>query len=101
MHHRPAALAVAQFLSTGNGGKPLDNEAGKRLAKRVNLTLSTVNLDALAPNLPVDHVAVREWCRESFDPTLYVEELPEGPDEEQIPEESVEAVRSLLVAAAD
>ena len=102
MHHRPAALAVARFLSTGNDGKALDNEAGKKLAKRINLTLSTVNLDALAPNPPVDHVAVRDWCREanSFDPALHTDSLPDGPDEEPVPDEAVEPVLDLLKAAA-
>ena len=96
MHHRPAAQAVARILSTGADGKPLDDAAGQRLAKRFNLRLSTENLDALSPNPPIDHVAVREWLRQRPDPTLFLDDLPVGPDEDPVPPAAVEPVLNLL-----
>jgi hypothetical protein len=96
MHHRPATLALARFWREFNDGKGLTDWQSQRLAKTFNLRLTTLSLDALAPNSTVDTYAIREWCAEIVDETKYMEELPVGPDEEPVPESSIQAVYDVL-----
>lgn len=100
IHHRPAAIAAARFLRRFNNGKWATSEQSRRLAKAFNLYLITRSLDALATCPPVDIEVVREWCGERFDHTLWQDDLPEGPDEEPIPEEDIRRVYQLLEKVA-
>ena len=100
MHHRPATIAIARFWREFNDGKGLTDWQSQRLAKAFNLRLTTLSLDALAPNPAVDTIAIREWCAEPVDETKYLDELPIGPDEEPVPESSIQAVYDVLVTLA-
>lgn len=101
LHHRPAALAVVEFLDQF-GGKGTTDPQGQFMAKAFNLTLRTLSLDALADNPPTDAEAVREWCRQLVDATTMLgDELPVGPDEDPVPADRVAAVRDMLDRLAD
>ncbi len=95
IHHRPAALAVVDFLRDFQGTGATDTQ-GQAMAKAANVALRTVCLDALAPSPPVDADAVREWIEQKVDETTMLDELPVGPDEGRVPEEDIMAVRQLL-----
>jgi hypothetical protein len=95
MHHRAAALAAVDFLSSFQG-EGVTNEQGKVMAKAVNVALRTLSLDALAVTQGTDAEAVREWCGQRVDETTMMEELPEGPDEAPVPAADVAAVRAVL-----
>jgi Family of unknown function (DUF6339) len=99
VHHRPTAIAAGRFLARFNE-KGATSYEGLKLAQTCNLYLTTRSLDALAPNPPGDIEAVREWCGERFDHTLWTDDLPDGPDEEPIPEEDVGRVYQLLEKVA-
>ncbi len=96
MHNRSAAIAVCRFSREFNEGKGLTDSQSARLAKAFNFRLSTLLLDALAPESALDGTAIEEWCQEKFDETKYLDDLPVGPDEMQVPEESIEAVLTVL-----
>lgn len=101
MHHRPAALAVCRFSRAFNNEQGLTNAQHERLAKALNLRLTTLVLDVLAPNPPIDTHAIGEWCREPIDETKYMNEVPIGPDEELVSEDSIAAVTAMLQTLAD
>uniref|UniRef100_A0A7C4LMH5 Uncharacterized protein n=1 Tax=Schlesneria paludicola TaxID=360056 RepID=A0A7C4LMH5_9PLAN len=96
MHNRSAAIAVCRFSRQFNQGKGLTDSQSERLAKAFNFRLSTLLLDALAPEPPLDITAIQEWCQEPIDETKYLNELPTGPDENPVPEESIAAVMAVL-----
>jgi len=95
MHHRAAALATTQFLSSF-GSSGVTGPQNKAISKAMNLILRTVCLDALAASPPTDAEAVQEWINENIDETTMMDELPKGPDEPPVPEPDIEAVRTFL-----
>jgi hypothetical protein len=96
LHHRPAALAVVDFLHKFDGKGATDPQ-GQAMAKAFNLVLRTLALDALCENLATDAEVVRLWCQEPFDVTRWLgDDLPEGPDETPVPAHAVAAVREVL-----
>jgi Family of unknown function (DUF6339) len=95
LHHRAAALAVVDFLSSFQSRGATDTQ-GQVMAKAANVALRTVCLDALAASPPVDSDAVGEWITEKIDVTTMIDELPLGPDEELVPEADIAAVRTFL-----
>jgi hypothetical protein len=102
MHHRPAAVAVCRFYREFNHNNGLTDSQSQRLAKAFNLRLSTLCLDALSPNQPTDTAAIEDWCDGQVDETKFMgDELPQGPDEEPIPEPSITAVKEILASLAD
>ena len=102
MHHRPAAIAVCRFDREFNDNKGLTDSQSARLAKAFNLRLSTLGLDALSANPATDPAAIDDWCDEQVDETRYMgDELPQGPDEDPVPESSVKAVMDVLTSLAD
>jgi hypothetical protein len=95
MHHRAAALAAVDFLSSFRD-EGATSEQGKVMAKAVNVALRTLSLDSLAIPSATDAEAVREWCLQAVDETTMIDELPKGPDEMPVPASDVEAVREVL-----
>jgi hypothetical protein len=62
---------------------------------------ATLCLDALAPNSKADPLAIEEWCAGAIDETKFMgDELPEGPDDEPVSEESIRAVMNVLNSLA-
>jgi hypothetical protein len=101
MHHRPAALAIIDFLEQFNEGKGATDSQGSRMARALNSALRTLALDAVADNPEPDAEAFREWLSEPVDETKMMDELPKGPEEkETISDESIAEVRKHLDALA-
>jgi hypothetical protein len=102
MHHRAAALAVVDFLSSFRDEGVTDAQ-GQVMAKAVNVALRTLSLDAVSVNSLTDAEAVREWCHQRVDETTMMEEkdLPLGPDEAPVPASDVAAVRAFLDRLAE
>jgi hypothetical protein len=101
MHHRPAALAVIDFLEQFNDGKGATDSQGTRMARAVNAALRTLALDAVASNPEPDAEAFREWINEPVDETKMMDDLPKAPEEkETISDEAIAEVRSHLDALA-
>jgi alkanesulfonate monooxygenase SsuD/methylene tetrahydromethanopterin reductase-like flavin-dependent oxidoreductase (luciferase family) len=94
-HHRAAALAVVDFLDTYQGKGATDTQ-GQVMAKAANVALRTLCLDALAASPPTDAEAVREWISQKVDETTMMDELPLGPDEAEVSEIDIAAVREFL-----
>jgi hypothetical protein len=101
MHHRPAALAIIDFLEQFNDGKGTTDSQGSRMARALNAALRTLALDAVADNPEPDAEAFREWMIEPIDATKMMDELPKGPEEkETISDEAIAEVRKHLDALA-
>ncbi|MFJ3706812.1 DUF6339 family protein [Streptomyces sp. NBC_01267] len=85
--HRPTAQAMVRLIERGTVSTGRDVN---HLAKVVNTSAATLMYDVLAPDVMYDGGPLREWIEaaESAGPVRR-HELPEGPDEEQAPEDSV------------
>jgi hypothetical protein len=101
MHHRPAALAIVDFLEQFNDGKGATDSQGSRMARALNAALRTLALDAVADNPEPDSEAFREWMSEPVDETKMMDVLPKGPEEkEPISEAAITEVGKHLDALA-
>jgi hypothetical protein len=98
-HHRPAAVAAVQVLPRNNDGtKLVDGRLANALAKATNSAASTLMLDALAPDEPLDISSRHTWEKEAndYDPRNYFDSLSEGPDDPEIPANSLKAMGDLM-----
>lgn len=97
MHHRPAALAIVEFLTGFDGGKGTTDSQGTRMARAFNAALRTVALDAMAPAPEPDAEALREWIAAPVDATRMMDALPQGPDDKDtVADAAVAEVRRHL-----
>ncbi|TWU57672.1 DUF6339 family protein [Rubripirellula reticaptiva] len=96
LHHKAFALACVKFLTEGNGGSPLNDVAGKRLAKAVNLCLRTTHIDAIAPSQLLDEIAIQDWVNSVPDYTRFLDSLPTGPDEDSVNPDDIETFINFL-----
>ncbi|MEU7254391.1 DUF6339 family protein [Streptomyces rimosus] len=85
--HRPTALALIGLMERGTVRTGREVNA---LTSAVNSAAATLMYDVLAPDVERDSEAVRNWilAAESALPSPR-NDLPEGPDEPRVPEESV------------
>jgi hypothetical protein len=96
MHHRPAALAIVDFIEQF-GGRGLTDSQAAPMARALNAALRTLALDALVRNPEPDVEAFREWIDQPIDETKMMDELPKGPDEKDlVSEEAIAEVRKQL-----
>jgi len=90
LDHRPTAQALVRLLASGlvTTGREIN-----ALCTAINTAGATLIYDALAPDEPRDPAPLRDWiaAAESAPPVARYE-LPDGPDEEPVPEKSVEAL---------
>ncbi|MDX3694165.1 DUF6339 family protein [Streptomyces europaeiscabiei] len=88
--HRPTAQALVRLLKRGlvTTGREVEG-----LSAAINAAGATLVYDVLAPDEPRNSAGLRRWIAEagSAQPVSR-RELPEGPDEEPVPEESVSAL---------
>ncbi|MFC8873662.1 MULTISPECIES: DUF6339 family protein [Streptomyces] len=85
--HRPTAQALVRLLKDGKvtTGRELNG-----LSVAINAAGATVVYDALAPDEPRDAADLRDWIEEAQTaPPVARHVLPQGPDEEPVPDESV------------
>ena len=88
--HRPTAQALVRFLERGIAGTTREING---LMAAINTAGATLVYDALAPDEPRDPEALRQWIAEAESaPPVPRHDLPTGPDEEPVPEDSVVAL---------
>nr|WP_107905625.1 DUF6339 family protein [Streptomyces chartreusis] len=88
--HRPTAQALVRVLEKGVActGREING-----LMAAINTAGATLVYDAFAPDEPRDPDALRQWVAEAESaPPVPRHDLPIGPDEEEVPEESVVAL---------
>jgi hypothetical protein len=92
--HRPTAQALVRLLKSGqvSGGREVNG-----LSVAINAAGATLIYDVLAPDQPRDPAQLRDWIAEAQSaPPVERYELPNGPDEDPVPEESVAALTSYF-----
>ncbi|MDT3728038.1 DUF6339 family protein [Streptomyces sp. DSM 41972] len=88
--HRPTAQALVRLLEVG---KVTTGREINGLSVAVNAAGATVIYDVLAPDEPRDPARLRDWIEGAQTaPPVSRHILPEGPDEDPVPEESVAAL---------
>lgn len=95
LRNRAAAQAFLKFLGSLRDGEWAIDKQIRRLAKALDHTLTTVVLDAFAPDPGPNLQAVQAWINEKPDATMMFNALPRGP-EDPIPEDQVNAALYLL-----
>ena len=93
-HHRPIALGAVEVLQSEGGRE------ANALAKAMNAAATTLVVDLIAPDAPFDDAARESWLEDATDrdPTLTFDTLPAGPNEPQVPANSLETMTDLLRA---
>jgi hypothetical protein len=96
-HHRPTVQAALRVLE-GRGGDPAN-----ALAKATNSAATTLVLDVVAPDEPLFPDATTRWLADAadVDPNRYLDELPPGPEDPPVPQQSVEVMVALLTELLD
>ncbi|MFS4093949.1 DUF6339 family protein [Streptomyces sp. AF1A] len=95
LDHRPTAQALVRLLKSGKitGGREFNG-----LAVAINAAGATLVYDVLAPDVPKDPTRLRDWIAEAETaPPVSRHMLPEGPDEDPAPEESVSALSDYFL----
>ncbi|MEU9518183.1 DUF6339 family protein [Streptomyces sp. NPDC048224] len=88
--HRPTAQALVRLMKDG---KVTTGREIEGLSAAVNAAGATVIYDAFAPDDPRDPARLRDWIEEAQTaPPVSRHVLPEGPDEDPAPEDSVTAL---------
>ncbi|MFF5253716.1 DUF6339 family protein [Streptomyces leeuwenhoekii] len=88
--HRPTAQALVRLLKDG---KVTTGREINGLSDAINAAGATLIYDVLASDEPRDPARLRDWIEEAQSaPPVSRHQLPEGPDEEPVPEESVVAL---------
>ncbi|MGV9985801.1 DUF6339 family protein [Streptomyces olivaceus] len=85
--HRPTAQALVRILERGDvsSGREING-----LLTAIKAAGATLIYDALAPDEPRDPEALRRWIEEAESaPPVPRHDLPLGPEEERVPEQSV------------
>ncbi|MET9292722.1 DUF6339 family protein [Streptomyces sp. NPDC003077] len=86
MRHRPAAQAVVKLLDNQviNTGRDVNG-----LLKAAGAAGSTLVYEALAPDEPRDHEALRNWIAAAESDALWSAGMPQGPSDGRVPPRSV------------
>ncbi|MFF1710729.1 DUF6339 family protein [Streptomyces sp. NPDC058268] len=88
--HRPTAQAMVRLIERGTVSTGRDVNA---LARAVNTSAATLMYDVIAPDAERDAGPLREWIEAAESAgAVSRRQLPEGPNEEQAPDSSVEAL---------
>lgn len=94
--NRPAAIAFIEHL-----GKDAPDLRIRSAAKALRHALTTVALDALAPDEGPNMIAIEAWTKELPDVTLmFGDHVPVGPEEGEVPTERIDAVKRILERVA-
>ncbi|MGW0668089.1 DUF6339 family protein [Streptomyces sp. NPDC002746] len=85
--HRPTAQALARLIESGTVTTGREINA---LARVVNASAATLMYDVVAPDVERDGRPMAQWIEAAqWAPAVPRRALPEGPDEERVPEDSV------------
>ncbi|MER5962419.1 DUF6339 family protein [Streptomyces sp. NPDC002057] len=92
--HRPTAQALVRVLGRGVAGTGREIEG---LMTAINAAGATLVYDVLGPDEPRDPQVLRRWVAEADTaPPVPRRSLPDGPDEEPVPEPSVAALTDFF-----
>lgn len=86
--HRPTAQALVRLLERGTVRTGREVNA---MTAAVNAAAATLMYDSVAPDVERDGEALRDWVASSALPSPR-NELPEGPEEEQVPQDAVQSL---------
>lgn len=91
--HRPTAQALVRVLGRGIAtGREIEG-----LMTAINAAGATLVYDVLAPDEPRDPEGLRRWIAEAETaPSVPRHSLPDGPDDEPVPEQSVVALTDFF-----
>ena len=89
-HHRPTVQAAVQVLD-GKSGREAN-----ALAKAVNAAATTLAIDAIGIDVPLDAEASLRWVNDDLDPGRYLKRMPPGPEDPPVPRPAVDAMLVLL-----
>lgn len=90
-HHRPTVQAAVRVLAGRTGRE------ANALAKAANSAASTLVIDVIAPDAPLDSEAELEWVRgDDIDPNRYLDPMPPGPADPPTDEDAVARMAELL-----
>ncbi len=97
-HHRPTCLAVARVRRRGDSSAPMTGREANALSSAINCTATTLMLPNLVPDAPTAPDNVASWIAEAdaFNIQDYYDALPEGPDEERVPDSSIAPLAELF-----
>ncbi|WP_328976669.1 DUF6339 family protein [Streptomyces canus] len=92
--HRPTAQAIVRLLKSGRitAGREVNG-----LSVAINAAGATLIYDVLGADDPKDPARIRDWVAEAASaPPVGRHSLPQGPDEDPAPEESVAALTAYF-----
>ena len=97
-HHRPTVQGALATLFPD--GKPLPRlgDNANALAKAANAVSTTLQIDLLAPDVMLDEAAAKAWIQtaDDIDAVAVCADLPQGPDDPPVPQESVDTMTELM-----
>ena len=89
-HHRPTVQAAVRVMDGRTGRE------ANALARAVNSAASTLVVDAIGHDVPLDPEASLTWVSGEIDPGLYFDEMPPGPEDPPVESEAVDSMVVLL-----
>ena len=89
-HHRPTVQAAVRVLE-GKSGRDAN-----ALAKAVNAAASTLKIDVIGVDVPLDPAASDAWLNGDIDPVQFFESMPEGPNDPRTPPGAINSMVELL-----
>lgn len=98
-HHRPTALAALQALARSQDGRSIPGgREANALSKAANAAASTLVFDVVAIDSAPDLVSRATWesDRDNYDPRTALNDLPEGPDDGEVPADALQSMTDLL-----
>ncbi|MFG2181466.1 DUF6339 family protein [Streptomyces abikoensis] len=96
--HRPTALALVRVLEglTASGESRLGDKVNA-LSSAVNAAGSTLMYEVIAPDEPLHVDGLRAWIEQAeWNPAVEWDTLPDGPDDGEIPAESVDVLTNYF-----
>ncbi|MEV0484841.1 DUF6339 family protein [Streptomyces sp. NPDC050508] len=94
LDHRPSAQAIVRLLRTG---RVTTGREFTGLCTAINAAGATLTYDVIGPDITKDPARVRDWVLEAQSaPPVGRHSLPQGPDEDPAPEESVAALTTCF-----
>jgi hypothetical protein len=103
-HNQAFCVALTRFVDERRSdGRRLTGRQINRLSTAINSQLFVTALDAVAPTIPTDGEARREWAKNPVPVDELIDDEPSGPADLVDPlfDEKVEAARLLLHRIAD
>ncbi|MBK3577789.1 hypothetical protein JHN63_29120 [Streptomyces sp. MBT65] len=92
--HRPSAQAVVRLLKTG---RVTTTREINGLCVAISAAGATLIYDVIGPDISKDPARMRRWVAEAESaPPVGRHSLPQGPDEEPVPEESIAALTACF-----